>query len=194
MVSVAASACFASSNLASPGFSYFLTLDRKHQMKTVGDIVDLIHLNLNSKDPELAAHAATLRGPRTHGTTTRIGLEKVSPYIYVHLCDAHPAVEDGCDLYRFRFDMGAETGAIRLAVTLAAGMTVEIVEGLHGKELQGPREHDLWKVRSPYLTEIYIIVGERKGERAVFTWHPDHPLKPFKGLLDPHVAVKRAKA
>ena len=154
-------------------------------MQTVADVVDLIAKNAASSNSELAAHAATLQGPRTRGSTTKIGLGDVDPGTKLRLV----SIKDGVRVFRGHCEeLGGQLGACKLAVALEEGLPVKIRDGAHGPELYIDRPVE--EASMDDVNSFSVIVGEFGGETAVFTWHPGNPMTPFKGVLQADTAVK----
>ena len=161
------------------------------QLKNIGDVLDLIEANRNSSNPELAAHAETLLGPRTRGSTTKLGLESLNrdkPISEV----SHESVEAPCVAYRFHDrSLGGEMGAVSLCRALVASEGVVVRQGEHGPELVAV-EPRVQLLQLRYEGYVWVVVGECEGEQAVFTWHPGEPLKPYSpdGPLTARTGVK----
>lgn len=159
-------------------------------MKTVKDIQDLIAANAASDNEKLAAHAKTLLGPRTHGSTTKLGINEFDPDRPLVQASS-PVVRAGCELYQFHGCSGDCTlGAIPLELAMRHELKITVEDGVHGKELVVSGKQAENVVGSHPVWIISVIVGEFEGERAVFTWHPGQPLGALEDGLSPSTAVK----
>jgi hypothetical protein len=158
-------------------------------MKTVQDVIDLISANARSTNEQLAKHAATLIGPRQHGSTTELGLDSIPPETPI-LPYMGSNLSPGCVAYCFESDaIGAKLGAIPLMHADMLGMVIEERDGIHGKELVGISRIGK-SIRLFETDQITVIIGEFAGEQAVFTWHPGLPLVPGVDRSNRFTAVK----
>ena len=160
-------------------------------MKTVQDILDLLEANLASDKEELRKHAATLVGPRTRGSTTEHGLEKLPEDR--KLSHAYsPHIAGGCDGYKVDGpELKGKVGAIPFGDAQDLG-TIKVREGDHGLELFLTPST---LVRSDFADsfdadEIYFIIGDFEGETALFTWHPGPPLGRLEDGINTVTRVK----
>ena len=157
----------------------------------LSDVQDLIRANLASKNEKLAAHAATLIVPRTHGSTTKKSIMDGFGYINVYRLGDQSNVMNGAVAYGFKDDMsiGGTLGAIPLSKARMLGLAIEERDGVHGRELVGSSRIGV-TIPPQFTYEFTVIIGEFEGEQAVFTWHPGEPLAPGVDLDNPQTAVK----
>jgi hypothetical protein len=163
-----------------------LLLKDKCNVDTVKDIKELILVNAKSKDPQLRAHAETLFGPRTRGSTTSIALMDVPDWVPLEEVENHPDVNPGCFLFRFSHEVGGVLGALPFSHLYCRGAEIKVQQGAHGLELVTEKRD--WQSESVKCNQIYVICGHHAGEFAVFTWHPGEPL----GTLDKGICARTA--
>jgi len=156
-------------------------------LTTVGDLLDLLNDNLNSQSKELRAHAATLQGPRKRGSTTVRGLDVLprDRELVPAPDEWDDVISEGCAAYCFDApELEGRLGAISLGDALAEHIPVSVRIGSHGVELFIDQPADTM----PRCSHVTVIIGQFKGEAAVFTWHPGRPRQPAKLTYD--TAVK----
>jgi len=163
---------------------------------TVGNVVDLIEAMI--EESSLSAHAKSLLGPRTRGSSTDLGLETLNRQIPIvdvtrNICNL--IRKPGCMYYMFVADIGGKLGAIELKQAETMGINIEMRTGQHGPELY----FDIPAEEAPMVPtdNIYVIIGptsEYPGVSTdvgvVYTWHPGRPMGVLKDGRNEHTAVK----
>lgn len=150
------------------------------QYKTVRDIVKLLLKNGASDNPELREHANGLWDRRTRGSITEIGLNDLDqdlldrPLHHIY----HDAVAKGCTC--FRADLPEMRGKV-LAIPFDEAFgayegSIKVRKGTHGLELYIDLSIEELPEDAGLESWIYFIIGDEKGEEALFTWHPGSPL------------------
>ena len=149
-----------------------------------------------STDPKLAAHGASLQGPRTRGSTTAVGLEAGPDLPLTDVTDVtEPAVRaPGCR-YLVALDTKYAYDPRVGALPYRDFVPGEVLrrEGPHGPELYLDRPVG----ELPPTTWITVVVGP-PGEYpgfpggVVYTWHPGRPLAHLRpgDAPEPMTAVK----
>lgn len=138
-----------------------------------------------------ADYAASLRGPRTRGSTTEKGLEDLPEDYRI---DKDPLFGQrlagpGTEIWMGGNALGGQEGVMSLDQALRMGLNVKVRMGKHGPELYlDVAEADALMQDTDILTFIIATVGNPDGLEpgALVTWYPGWPTP----LLDPHVAVK----
>lgn len=143
------------------------------EFKTVGDLHDLVAMNLSAGVPHLKGHATYVMQAREFGSTTEIGLDQVPREIPLEPVLKHPSVSCMCICYKFQYPMGGVIGAIPFSEAIKHG-PVFVREGKHGTELYMVGDADTVANHNP--DDIYAIIGWESGIEALFTWHPGEPL------------------
>jgi hypothetical protein len=146
-----------------------------------------------SKTEGLAAHAATLQGPRTRGSTTDFGLEDLlghEPPLVLHRRDM-PGVLPGVAAYRLDLPAGyvGRLGAApEASLTADQRKLVKVREGVHGEEKYldvSPSAAHL-----PEVGFVTVLIGATPpgvalpdgGQVCVYTWHPGGPIPPEQAV------------
>ena len=155
--------------------------------KTIGSIRNLIK---SMKKGPLAGYAETLVGPRTRGSMSVLGLNKMMAK--TPLTEFRPAAgvaQEGVRYFRARIPgLGGRLGAIPYSEAVAKNLTIRERVGKHGAELFLNRAPNLKNMKPvDYAT---FIVGKEKGKDVLFTWHPGMPLGTMKDGINPFTAVK----
>lgn len=151
-------------------------------MKTIADALKIIQAML--AHPELSGHAQSLLGPRTRGSTTNAGLDKLPLDQEVEEMTGDLCAEvkkPGCRYFRlYAPELHGVLGAItyQTAVQRHGVNGIKSREGPHGPELfidrpQGSEDAN----ETSWLTIILGPAGEYGFESGVvYTWHPGLPL------------------
>lgn len=152
-------------------------------LPTVEDVVN--EINRDDLPKEIAEHYATLKGPRTRGSTTEHGLEAATGNFQISYPDQAVTVPGATYLSLHAPELGGRLGAVPRHKADAAGATVQERLGSHGPELfttDGPSINVA-------CDDITVILGP---DNWVWTWHPGEPLASLKhvGQDHPCVAVK----
>jgi len=150
------------------------------------DVLYLIDQGCKSDDDHLSRHAATLKGPRTRGSTTAKGLEDFDGNLVLSMVK-HPAVDDDCFVYTIT--LPGISGRIEAMPfgEVYKSQEIKVRDGEHGPELFVDAPND---GNGKPCETIYIILGKHEGETTVLTWHPGEPLAPFDNVITLHTAVK----
>lgn len=171
-------------------------------LKTIGDVVDLIHRMTTSANHRLATHGYTLLGPRVRGSTTKYGLETLPHGRLVvdkiwYYKDRLERVEKGVRLLEVHApELEGVLGAVSYRQVKEKGLVPGERDGPHGPELY-LNMPVTWLISEPYVA---VIVGPPADgfedpalDRVVYTWHPGPPLKPYRpgvNPIDPLTGVK----
>jgi hypothetical protein len=154
-------------------------------LPTIGDIVK--EIGRTDVPEDFASHYATLRGPRTRGSTSEIGLDGLPQARRLEILSVDPAIAaPGCTYYTcVAPELKGRIGALPRHEIEARGFDVAKRNGAHGDELYCPN-YNSDTVGTMLLT---VIVGP---DNTVWTWHPGNPLGSIRHLPEKHpmAAVK----
>ena len=160
---------------------------------TISDILSLIDRMSASGVKALAAHAETLRGPRSRGSVSEKGLEALpQDREGVEFQPSKGVGIPGCRYLEFAApEIGGRLGACRLADALAGGLQVRVRSGKHGYELFVDRDPQGVEMLS--ADSLTVILGpDETGTfpEVVWTWHPGRPMASACAGVCDDLAVK----
>lgn len=163
------------------------------RLHTVRDALRLIMDNMQSSNPAIRQHAATLAGPRTRGSTTELGLEDLEHEQLNTRLIKEIRYDQPCDYYcAFLSELGGRVAAVPFedAFAMYPG-EIKVRNGEHGLELYIDQDiHDAKEIDADDGELISFIVGIEDGEEVLFTWHPGHVLRPLSDGIGEDTAVK----
>lgn len=161
--------------------------DAAAKYKTIGSIRNLVR---QMKKGPLSEYASTLIGPRTRGSISSVGLNKMlAKTPLVEFSPPKGVAQEGVRYFRARIPgLGGRLGAVPYNEAIAQKLTVSERAGKHGAELFINRAPNIKSMRPvDYAT---FIVGKENGKDVLFTWHPGLPLGTMKNGINPFTAVK----
>ena len=158
--------------------------------KTIKDIKELRNEMYTGCDPEIVAHARSLMGPRTRGSTTEKGLSAIPDETeLIEIFPPAATAQPGSRYFTVPApNIGGRLGAVSLFKAEELGLKVEERMGKHGPELFINRPVE--EAEMLPCTFITVITGEHDGQEILFTWHPGGVLGTLAHGRTPQTAVK----
>ena len=154
-------------------------------LPTIADIVQ--EIERTDLPAAIVEHYATLKGPRTRGSTSEIGLNGLPLARRLEVLNVDSAIATpGCTYYTcVAPELKGRIGALSRHEIEGRGFEIAKRDGAHGPELYCPN-YNSNTVSTMLLT---VIVGP---DNLVWTWHPGAPLGSIRHLPEDHpmVAVK----